>query len=644
MSGAHRGNGLPTDLRQGANEDRATAFLSQVGEMADRIRAHPWALSALGDPADWPQTLRVLTGLILAADQPMFLIWGPGKIWLYNDAVIPILGRKHPDALGRHALTDVWPEARDILGPLFDAVFDGHAVQMDDLALNLDRHGKSQEAHFSFSYTPARDAAGDVVGLFGVCTETTELFEHRRQHEASERALLAATAASRAVAERIELALSAGAILGTWVWDVPADRIIADEQFARSFGIDPALCRLGLPPQRVMDSVHPEDRDLVSGEVAAAVARGGAYRCEYRVLRSDGVYRWIEASGRVELGPDGAALRFPGVLVDIEERRRTDEALRQSNALLRTFMAAVPGVIYAKDLQGRLLVGNDGTARLLGRAFGDFVGRTDMELLEDKSEAAALMTNDRRIMASGVAEQVEEQVTFPDGSTAWWHSTKAPLRDPAGEIIGLVGASVDITERRRAEEHRMLLVNELNHRVKNTLAVVQGLARQTFRNVGDVATAVESFEDRLAALSRAHNLLTDENWAWANLREMIRDQLGGNRWGERLTLEGPEILLSPQVAVSLALVVHELSTNATKYGALSNDEGRVRVSWTRHAQNPQMFLRWAESDGPPVAPPKRRGFGSRMIERALAAEVGGLVSLQFQPTGVVCEIEAPIAG
>jgi PAS domain S-box-containing protein len=610
--------------------------------MAERITAHDWSGRGLGPPADWPQSLKALAGVMLAASQPMFIIWGDERVWLYNDAFIPILGRKHPRALGRHALDEVWAEAAETLGPLFERVFAGGAVQMDDLALELDRRGRPEEAHFSFSYTPARDETGAVAGLFGVCTETTELFEERGRATRAQEAHVVAAAEGRTAAERVELALRAGAIVGTWVWDVPADRIVADEQFARSFGLDPALCQAGMPLDQAMASIHPDDAERVAGEIAAALARGGAYRCEYRVLHAEGGYRWTEASGEVEMSADGSPLRFAGVLVDTEERRRTEEALVQSNTLLRTFMEAVPGVIYAKDIDGRLLVGNLGTARLLGRPFEDFVGRTDMELLEDKAEAAALMANDRRIMTTGVAEAIEEKVTFPDGSAAWWLSSKAPLRDSAGQVVGLVGSSVDITERRRAEAHRLLLVNELNHRVKNTLAVVQGLARQTFRDTDNVRLAVERFEDRLTALSRTHNLLTDENWAFASLHDVVKDQLA-DCGGGRLVLEGPEVLLTPQVAVGLALVLHELCTNATKYGALSNETGRVRVSWALSPDGATARLRWQESGGPPVETPKRPGFGSRLIERALVGEIGGRVALRFPAEGVVCDIEAPVA-
>lgn len=314
--------------------------------------------------------------------------------------------------------------------------------------------------------------------------------------------------------------------------------------------------------------------------------------------------------------------------------------MKQTNRLLLTFMEAVPGVVYAKDLQGRLVVGNKGTAMLLGRSFEEFVGRTDAELLSDKAEAQAVMANDRRIMQTRAVEQFEEQVTFPDGSKAWWHSTKAPLYDEDGKVIGLIGSSVDITERRRGEEHRALLVNELNHRVKNTLAVVQGLARQTFRNMRDIHAAAESFENRLGALSRAHNLLTDENWDSADLADLIREQVGAGLGEARVRAAGPPVRLTPQVAVSVALAMHELYTNATKHGALSNDSGRVQVDWT--LQGDWLTLRWAEAGGPPVKPPQRRGFGSRLIERALALELGAIVDIDYRPEGVVCEITTPL--
>ena len=200
-------------------------------------------------------------------------------------------------------------------------------------------------------------------------------------------------------------------------------------------------------------------------------------------------------------------------------------------------------------------------------------------------------------------------------------------------------------ERRRAEEQRTLLIHELNHRVKNTLATVQSLALQTFRNTERSAEARELFDARLSALSRAHDVLTAENWQTAQLREIVAGALEPFGQGERIALSGPEARLSPKQALALSMALHELATNAVKYGALRGEGGRVRVAWSLAPDDQPRELRiaWSEHDGPPVTPPARRGFGSRMIERHLADELGGEVRLDYLPTGVVCAMTSPLA-
>ncbi len=207
-----------------------------------------------------------------------------------------------------------------------------------------------------------------------------------------------------------------------------------------------------------------------------------------------------------------------------------------------------------------------------------------------------------------------------------------------GEQVGRV------LERRRTEEHLRLLVNELNHRVKNSLAVVQSIAAQTLRG-DDMEGARGAFENRLTALAAAHDLLTSRNWQSASLREVIEKAgIGCGASSDRLTVAGPELRVQPRTAVSLAMAVHELCTNAVKYGALSNDGGRVRVEWSVDTSSGENRLRlvWQEEGGPPVAPPERRGFGTRMIERALAAELGGSARIDFLPEGISCTVEAPL--
>jgi PAS domain S-box-containing protein len=263
-------------------------------------------------------------------------------------------------------------------------------------------------------------------------------------------------------AERVELALDAGAIIGTWVWDVPSDLIVADERFAHSFDLDPEQCREGLALAQVMESIHPDDVARVSLAIEEALGRGGAFRCEYRVRQSEGGYRWIEANGRVEMDAAGDPVRFPGVLLDIENRRRAETERDRADALLHTFIEAVPGVVYAKDRDGRLIVANRGVAELFGRPPEEFIGHTDLEMLDDKEQARDVMANDRRIMETGELEQIEEEVRLADGTPAWWLSTKAPLRDESGAVIGLIGSSVDITERKLQQERAQVEADMLD--------------------------------------------------------------------------------------------------------------------------------------------------------------------------------------
>ncbi|WP_253256677.1 PAS domain-containing protein [Stenotrophomonas sp. VV52] len=256
---------------------------------------------------------------------------------------------------------------------------------------------------------------------------------------------------SRRDTERVKMAMAAGAIVGTWFWDVTNDQVTVDDGLVQAFGLEAGATQHELPLQQILRSVHPEDHDGLVEAINDAMARGGRYSHQYRARNTEGQYRWLEAIGRVDLAPDGRPLGFQGVLIDIDERRQIETERDQAQTLLRSFVEAAPGVVYAKDRQGRLLIGNHGTTELIGVPPEKYVGRTDAELLNDPAQAAAVMAADERIMSSGRSEQLEETVSFPDGRRAHWLSTKAPLRDADGNVVGLIGTSLDITERKAAE-------------------------------------------------------------------------------------------------------------------------------------------------------------------------------------------------
>jgi two-component sensor histidine kinase len=202
----------------------------------------------------------------------------------------------------------------------------------------------------------------------------------------------------------------------------------------------------------------------------------------------------------------------------------------------------------------------------------------------------------------------------------------------------------DVTDEVDARERHQLLIDELNHRVKNTLAVVQSLAAQSFREVEGSEDARTTFEARLKALSAAHTLLTESSWKSARLAETIRNSVEATvgQMLDRVSMDGPDIALPPQTSVSLAMIVHELSTNAIKYGALSEERGQVAIAWRiEPAEDRRQFIiDWVESDGPPVAEPSRRGFGTRLIQHGMAGERASSVSMHFEPGGLRCHISA----
>jgi len=213
-----------------------------------------------------------------------------------------------------------------------------------------------------------------------------------------------------------------------------------------------------------------------------------------------------------------------------------------------------------------------------------------------------------------------------------------PIFDPAGEAWGVFLEGADVTDRVLAEEQQRLLVDELNHRVKNTLATVQAIANQTLRATPDPSAFNQAFEARLMALSATHELLTATSWRSAALKDVIEVELRPYG-GDRFSAEGPNLDLAPTEALALGLIFHELATNAAKHGALSTPHGRVAVTWSvnrRDLTGPRLELVWRELGGPMVKPPARRGFGSRLIERSLGST--GKSVLEFRPDGVICRI------
>jgi two-component sensor histidine kinase len=234
-----------------------------------------------------------------------------------------------------------------------------------------------------------------------------------------------------------------------------------------------------------------------------------------------------------------------------------------------------------------------------------------------------------------------------DGVVRWVAAKGRGVFNDDGVCIRVLSTALDITARKRDEDHLRLMVNELNHRVKNSLAAVQGIVTQTLRRGAAPEAVRHALTARLVALAKAHDVLTDARWSGADLKQIAEQSAEpyGSLGDNPFDISGPTVTLPPRTAIALALAFHELATNAAKYGALSVAGGSVRVRWnaTNRPDGLQLDLEWRETGGPPVTQPTTSGFGTRLIQRGLAADLGGKVQLDFEPSGLVCTISALVA-
>ncbi len=285
---------------------------------------------------------------------------------------------------------------------------------------------------------------------------------------------------------------------------------------------------------------------------------------------------------------------------------------------------------------------NEAFVRLTGYARDEILGRNCRFL-----QGPATREEDVRKVSEAIATRRPIEIDLlnyrKDGTTFWNALLVSPVFDD-GELIYFFASQLDVTERKRVEEHRFRLNRELDHRVKNTLATVQSVVIQTLRDASVPQAVAAAVAGRIQALARSHDVLTAEAWASADLGDVVEGALEPlrARHSARIRIDGEPVRLKPRIATMLSLAVHELAENAQRYGSLSEPSGRVEVSWS--VRDERLHLEWREEGGPPVEPPQKRGYGMRVIERVLSAEFGGDASVDFRREGVVFRLDAPTDG
>jgi PAS domain S-box-containing protein len=431
----------------------------------------------------------------------------------------------------------------------------------------------------------------------------------------------------------------------------------ADEQ-GRLIRVNDALCRmLGRSREQLLtmnfaeytdDSDRSQDATQyarqVRGEIDNYVIRKRAFRADGTILYLD-VY---SSSVRDAAGHFRYGVR---VLQDVTAAKRMEDRICESERHMRNLLEAMPAAVYTTDAAGRITFYNKAAVEMAGRTplAGDewcvtwrLYTPDGSPLAHDECPMAVALKENRPVRG---AEAVAER---PDGTRVPFIPYPTPLHDENGKLIGAINMLVDITDRKQAENRQKVLIDELNHRVKNTLATVQSLAMQTARHTDSLQDFVAKFQERLIAVSRAHDLLTKRHWEAAPLVSLAREVLApltGAAPG-RVTIDGPAMDLSPRAALSLTMALSELATNAAKYGALASEHGTVSVLWRLQPETEgqgMLSFEWQERGGPPVKAPTRRGFGARLMERCIETDLRGVFDLAFEPDGVCCRMTVPVS-
>ena len=629
--------------------------------MREAIERFDWSTTPLGPIDEWPAPLRFAVDLCLRSTLPVALYWGEDFRLLYNDAWAAFQYGRHPWALGQKG-QDVWGEIWHIVGPQLEQVRrTGEGFSTAETMLPMIWDGILHQTYWSYSLTAVMDEGGAVAGVINMGNEVTKaaVAEQRLSYQVK------LADALRECAGPEEVKATAARLLGEhlgatrvgysevdterqilttstcWTRDSSIPSLVGVTRLLGAFGESAHAWLLQGNPLVVAD--HRTDPRTSDPQIQATFEGIGARSMIVIPLVGHGALRAILyvheiiprqwTSLEVEIARDTAGRTWDAV-----QRAQSENSLRESEDHYRHAVELNPSASWTAL--------PDGPINRMSPRWGEWTGTSGIgerwiEAFHPDDVERAVAARAEALRTGGVFD-VEHRLRQRDGTYRWYRSRCYPRLGADGRPILWYGTTEDIDSRHRAEEHQRLLINELNHRVKNTLATVQAIAFQTLKGDITLAEARARFEARLLALSRAHNLLTEANWEGAPIWRVVADSIAhlSSEKG-RFILEGEPMWLAPRAALALALACHELSTNAVKYGALSDEHGHVEVRW--HKNGGSLCIEWKEKGGPPVIPPSGRGFGSRLIERGLAGDLDGKARLDFEPDGLRCMIEAPLS-
>ncbi len=612
---------------------RDTGFHSGGGDLGERIRRHDWESTPLGPIDGWPQALRLALSICLNSSFPTSIYWGPDLRLLYNDAWSPIPGERHPAALGRPA-AEVWFDIWDVVGPqLAHVMKTGEGFSAFDFMLPIVRGGVQQETYWNYSFTPIRDENGAIVGVFNQGHETTgAVMAHRRAEAEIERL-------GRLFAQAPSVA---GILRGpSHVIEVvnPAFKELVGRTDIEGMRVADALPELG--PQGFLALL---DRVFATGEPYV----GRAVPVTFRGLSGDAPQDRIVDFVYQPLGESGDVGQ--GIFVqatDVTDALRAEAALRESEAKFEAIVNSIDQMIWSTLPNGDHDYFNDRWYDFTGAAPGstDGAGWKDMFHPDDQERARQAWM---RCVETGEPYRIEYRLWHRSGRYRWVVGRAHCVRGEDGRITRWFGTCTDIHDLKEAEGKRRLLLREMDHRVKNLFTIALGMVSMTARSAPSVEAMAEALRGRLSALAKAHDLIRSalggepgkgqSTSLRALIEKIVQPHLTVAR-DPRLSVEGPAITLGESASVGLALIFHELATNAAKYGALATAEGRISVAWT--VAGDDLDLVWKEEvGGAGITPPTTEGFGSELAHATASDQLGGGIGFDWQPGGLIVHLTA----
>lgn len=604
-----------------------SADISGDTPMRDALRQMDWAATSAGDIEQWPDPLKYATRLMFQSPAPMAVLIGREGLLAYNDAMRDLFGAYYEGSLGR-PIEEVFPDVAHICREGIDRCFAGMGGRFRDEPVRVCRNGEWSTAWLHVACTPIADANGHVSGVLLVISETTERVVALRDLQRSQ--------------ERIEIALDVGGIIGTWDLDIGANRLTGDERFARLFGMSARDGHAGMDKDLFVDRLHPDDRERVRSALTEAALTGNDYTCHYRVVALDGNVRWYFDAGRAVRGETGAVVKLCGVVVDLTSQLAAEDMLADSERRFQALVESIPQIVWSTDAEGRHDYFNSRWHEFTGLDAAHMDGVT-WEGLVHPDDWPQVSERWSECIATGGTYDIEYRFLHHSGQYRWLRVMALPVRASDGQITRWYGTSTDIEESKCLEMERELVANELDHRIRNLFALVNGLVALSAREDTAFGPLAKQLQRRFSALHKAHEFIHARgpvSEGTGSIQTLARTILAPYEVDGRIVVQGDDTVLPDRLVTPLALVFHELATNSAKYGALASEDGLLSLRF--RCADGRIRLSWREEGLPGNGSlTGNGGFGSKLLSLTVERQLKGKFWRTLTPKGLTCEIDVP---